>query len=173
VTIHDGADQPVAGATVTADYGGPNSGTVTGTTGADGTVTLQTAQKTNPNGTWCFTVTNVLAAGYTFNDAMGVLTACEQVPKFGETPPRSPDVAVFPNPARSAVTVRCDLISSTHLRLTVSDVAGHVVAVLADGEFRPGRNDLVFDAAALPAGIYMYQVYAEGETQTGRVIICR
>jgi len=76
--ITDQNNQPVAGAAVTVTYFGPNSGQASGVTGADGTVTLTTSWKRNPNGNWCFEVTNVAKDGYTYNPNANVVTLqCE------------------------------------------------------------------------------------------------
>jgi PKD repeat protein len=73
---HDGG--PVPGATVTVLYSGPNSGQLSGITGADGTVVLKTSWKRRPKGTWCFEVTDVSKDGYVYNaDANVVTVQCE------------------------------------------------------------------------------------------------
>lgn len=78
VLILDQDGQPVAGATVTASYSGPNAGQVSGTTGSDGTVVLVTAWARKAKDTWCFEVTDVAKDGYTYNPAANVVTvACE------------------------------------------------------------------------------------------------
>jgi hypothetical protein len=78
ILILDQDDQPVAGATVTALYYGPNAGQVSGTTGADGTVVLKTSRVRRPEGAWCFEVTGALKDGYVYNpDANVVTVQCE------------------------------------------------------------------------------------------------
>lgn len=78
ILIADQNNQPVAGATVTVSYTGPNQGQKSGVTGADGTVTLYTDRQRRPQGTWCFTVTNVTKDGYNYNaDANVVTMQCE------------------------------------------------------------------------------------------------
>jgi hypothetical protein len=78
ILIADQNNQPIMGVTVTATYSGPNSGQVSGVTGAEGTVTLYTKWKRNPKGTWCFEVTDVAKEGYSYNPSANVVTlACE------------------------------------------------------------------------------------------------
>jgi PKD repeat protein len=78
VLITDQNNQPVAGATVTAVYSGPNQGQASGTTGDDGRVVLQTDLVRNPQGVWCFEITNVSKDGYVYNPAANVVTVqCE------------------------------------------------------------------------------------------------
>jgi len=78
ILITDQNNQPVAGVTVTATYSGPNSGQASGVTDANGTVTLYTDRQRRPNGTWCFEVTDVVKASYSYNDSANVVTLqCE------------------------------------------------------------------------------------------------
>ena len=58
VAIHDENDGPVAGATVTGEWSGAVTGTVSGTTGSDGTVTFSTGNMSGGTGV-TFTVTGV------------------------------------------------------------------------------------------------------------------
>ncbi len=78
ILITDQNNQPVAGVLVTVSYDGPNQGQVSGVTGADGTITLYTNWKRKPNGTWCFSVIDVVLDGYSYNPAANVITVqCE------------------------------------------------------------------------------------------------
>ena len=52
---------------MTVSYDGPTSGTVSGMTGADGTVTFNAGKSKNPSGEWCFEVTNVTHASLTYD----------------------------------------------------------------------------------------------------------
>jgi PKD repeat protein len=76
--ITDQNNQPVAGATVTATYSGPNQGQVNGVTGANGQVILSTDWIRRPQGAWCFEVTGLSKDGYVYNPATNVVTMqCE------------------------------------------------------------------------------------------------
>ncbi len=173
VTIYDGLDQPVSGAVVTASYSGPNSGTVTGTTGANGTVILQTSQKTNPSGTWCFTVTNVQATGFTFNASIGEVTSCEGTPKVSVTYPTSIDVNVFPNPFNPTTTITYEIPKDGYVLLRVFDVHGHVVTELVNEEMQVGTYTVEFNGSNLPSGIYLYRLEAGGQVRDGRMMLMK
>jgi PKD repeat protein len=78
VLITDQNNQPVAGATVTATYSGPNQGQVSGVTRANGRVILSTDWVRRPQGTWCFEVTDVSKDGYVYDPTANVVTIqCE------------------------------------------------------------------------------------------------
>jgi hypothetical protein len=73
VWIIDDVGAYVEGATVYGQWSGSVSGTATGVTGLDGTVTLRSPSK-RKGGTFTFTVTNVVAPGYIYNEALNVET---------------------------------------------------------------------------------------------------
>lgn len=74
VLIRDSAGKGVAGATVTGNWAGIVQGTSTGTTGADGVVTVRSPQ-TRKTGIFTFTVTNVSAPGYTYDPSGNIETS--------------------------------------------------------------------------------------------------
>ena len=78
VLVTDQNNQPVAGVLVTVTYSGPNNGQTSGVTGADGTITLNTNWKRNPQGLWCFEIISLAKDGYVYNpDANVVTVQCE------------------------------------------------------------------------------------------------
>ena len=78
ILITDQNNQPVTGVLVAVDYTGPNQGQVSGVTGADGMVTLDTDRQRKPIGTWCFEVIDVTKDGYTYDPNANVVTlTCE------------------------------------------------------------------------------------------------
>ena len=59
------------------------------------------------------------------------------------------------------------------MRLTLLDVQGRELAVLADGEHRPGRYAESVDAAALPPGIHFIRMQAPGVDLRERLVTLR
>lgn len=74
VTIRDVNGDPVANATVSGNWSGLFNGSVSGVTGADGTVSF-VSFKTKNSGSVTFTVTNVSAAGYSYDEGENNETA--------------------------------------------------------------------------------------------------
>lgn len=60
-----------------------------------------------------------------------------------------------PNPVTSRTLVRYALARSTRIRLSVFDVRGREVTVLADGRHEAGDHAVSWDARAMPAGVYL------------------
>lgn len=79
----------------------------------------------------------------------------------------------FPNPARDLVAVDFALGASGPVRLEVFDVLGRRVATLVDGPLGAGAHDAAWATAAVPAGVYVLRLSADGQTATTRVTVAR
>ncbi|SFM27846.1 S8 family serine peptidase [Methanolobus profundi] len=66
-TVVDADNNPVSGATVSGDWSGLVSGSVTAVTDQNGVVTFQSSQLKNPSGSFIFTVTDVTLDGYEYD----------------------------------------------------------------------------------------------------------
>ncbi len=74
VWVIDDVGADVVGATVYGQWSGDVSGTSSGVTGADGKVTLQSPKK-KKGGNFIFTVTDVVAPGYIYDEALNAETS--------------------------------------------------------------------------------------------------
>jgi hypothetical protein len=59
-----------------------------------------------------------------------------------------------PNPFTTRTLISVEIDNRHPVRLSVWDVSGHPVALLADRELDPGIHAFLFDGAALPSGLY-------------------
>jgi hypothetical protein len=82
-------------------------------------------------------------------------------------------VAAFPNPFASQSRLTFALDGASDVRLAVYDVRGREVALLLDGRLDAGPHEAVFDASALPSGVYVYRLRAGGRVETGRLSVIR
>jgi 1,4-alpha-glucan branching enzyme len=86
-------------------------------------------------------------------------------------------LGAHPNPFNPRTTITFDLPSEQHVRMSVYDVSGREVGVVADGVFGPGRNSLEWDAASdgtPPAsGIYFVRLVAGDTAGTRKVVLLR
>jgi len=176
VTIVDAAGSPVGSATVTVSFDGPSSGTLTGTTGSGGVVSFETGKVRNPSGEWCFEVTAVTHASLTYDPGANVVTrSCESGDAFMA---RSLPAVVQlgqnnPNPFNPATTIDFALPREMAVRLTVFDVRGRVVAVLADGHYPAGSHQVRWDAGDVASGLYFYRLEAPGFSETRKLTILK
>src|SRR5205085_2489531 len=70
----------------------------------------------------------------------------------------------YPNPFTSKTQIHFSLGAASSVVLTVEDILGRSVHVLANGRYGAGEHDVVFDAGNLPAGVYRYTLRANGES---------
>lgn len=190
ILITDAGHFPVAGASVTASYSGPSTGTLTGTTGANGRVVLTTPLKKNPSGQWCFEVTSVSRSGYTYNFAANEVTReCESGPIFAvsdEDIPLRAEAArtdeiqpeAYPNPFNATATISFTLPDDGEVELTICDILGRTVRRLAGGYFPQGTHTIAFDGRSdngdlLASGVYLYRLAVAGRVQTRKMVLLK
>jgi hypothetical protein len=84
----------------------------------------------------------------------------------------------YPNPFNATTTIRFRIPRQEHVTITVYNVLGQKVSILADGAFPPGEHNVVWngcDRRGKPAatGIYLYQIKSEGLTKTKKMILLK
>jgi len=79
----------------------------------------------------------------------------------------------FPNPFNPATTIRFSLAETGPARLSVHNLAGQTVAVLADGVLAAGPQEVVFDAATLPSGLYVCTLAADGAAVSHKMLLAK
>jgi len=79
----------------------------------------------------------------------------------------------YPNPFNPVTTISYTLPAGGHVRLSVSNILGQEVAVLADGEQAPGEKTISFDALDLPSGVYIYRLSAGSFTDVKKMMLVR
>ncbi len=79
----------------------------------------------------------------------------------------------FPNPFNPITHITFDLPQLSEVNLTVFNINGQAVRVLAQGNFEAGRKEVVFDAGALATGVYFYRLTAGNFVQTKRMLLIK
>lgn len=79
-------------------------------------------------------------------------------------------LAIAPNPARGALTLRWSLPAAGHVRVAIHDVTGRELAVLAHGRFEAGAHAVRWtgEAARLAPGVYWASVATPWGTRSVR-----
>ncbi|MDZ4701122.1 MAG: PKD domain-containing protein [Rhodothermales bacterium] len=169
VLVQDEGNKPIAGATVSANYSGPNSGSAKATTGTAGTATLKSKKFSNPGTQWCFTVTNMTKAGYTYNASANVVTTqCENGPASAAVEVAEA-LSIYPNPFNPETTIDIELTQSSEIDLRIYNVLGQEVAVLARqdvlqaGRYQYRWNGTDLSGQQLPTGVYYLRMLQDGE----------
>jgi len=76
----------------------------------------------------------------------------------------------YPNPFNPRTTIHYYLEKKEKIKLTVFNILGDVVSILAEGEQAAGSHNIVFDGSNLASGIYLYQLKTESKNETRRML---
>ncbi len=76
----------------------------------------------------------------------------------------------YPNPFAESTTINWQLTQGAHVVLKIYDFAGREVKTLVDCEQAKGEHKVDFNTASLPAGVYFYQLRANGRIETKKMI---
>ena len=179
VTVLDDGDNPVVDAGVTVAYTGPTSGTLSGTTGTDGTVSFSTRAEKNTAGSWCFEVLDATKSGYVYLPSLNVETGdCESGLKSGvisgvEAGSVMQEAMNFPNPFSSMTHIHFTLSGDTHVLLEIYSPNGERVAVLVNENLAAGEHIFTWRPAGLPDGTYIYKISAGDLVLSRRMLLAR
>jgi len=110
-----------------------------------------------------------------------VLDARGVIHRFGPTEAvsvPSPEIvfsleSAYPNPARDEVHFPYSIPVEGRVNLTVYDLSGRRVAVLADGRREAGRHEEVWDCSSAAAGVYLYRLDTGSGSLLKRFVIAR
>lgn len=79
----------------------------------------------------------------------------------------------YPNPFNPSTVIPYDLEAGTLVRLSVYDMTGRRIAILADGNYAAGSHSVVFDASGLASGVYVTRLEAGGRQAVGKMILVK
>jgi len=79
----------------------------------------------------------------------------------------------YPNPVESSTLISWHLETQSFVTLKVYDFLGKEIRTVADQIQVPGYHQAGFDVAGLPAGVYFYQISADGKVETNKMIILK
>ncbi len=178
IYIYNDAGQAVSGATVYTSYTGFLTGTVSGTTGTDGSVLLSTAWGKWCSGEWCFEVTNVTHATYTYAPGDNVVTKeCESGPvfknEFAGIPAQYGLSQNYPNPFNPTTEVTFSLPTSSHVKIEVFNIRGQRVATLANDVFGSGYHTVTWDASDVSSGVYLYRLETDNFVDQKKMLLLK
>ncbi|MEW5994254.1 MAG: PKD domain-containing protein [Candidatus Zixiibacteriota bacterium] len=182
IWIYDSNNQPVSDAVVYATATGPVGGDFSGPTDVSGYVRFETGKTRDCAGEWCFEVTNVTHSSCTYDPAANVVTkACESgwVYSAGDgialelVPSEFGLEQNHPNPFNPTTDISFTLPSPTHVTLTVYNMLGQQVAVLADGVYGAGNHTVTWDATGEASGIYLYRLTTADFTTTKKMLLLK
>jgi len=88
-------------------------------------------------------------------------------------PEKTSIVGISPNPFNQRTEIRFELRDASQIRLTVYDISGREVAVLAEGFYSAGAHLVVFDGEGLSSGVYFARLQVVDEAQTKKLLLVK
>jgi hypothetical protein len=79
----------------------------------------------------------------------------------------------FPNPFNPATTVSFTLPREEHIRLSVLNVLGQELFVVAEGNRSPGTHHLTIDAGRFATGVYFYKLTAGVFVEVKKMVLLK
>jgi hypothetical protein len=79
----------------------------------------------------------------------------------------------YPNPFNSQTQITFDLADDNYISLKIFNLMGQEVATLAAGEMSAGRHEVMFDAADLATGIYLYRLESSSFTAERKLTLIK
>ena len=183
VSIYDNAGLSVAGATVNGDFSGTTSSSESEVTDVNGQITVYSGGKKNPNGEWCFEVTNVSLTGSTYDPLLNFVTiACESTSgaksnvggksnKLKEQPLKN--LNVYPNPFNGSTNITFQIAEESDVLLEVYSVNGRKVAMVANQKYEIGQHVINWSSQNLSQGTYFLELRVGNQLETKRLMIIR
>ncbi|MFD2727499.1 BNR-4 repeat-containing protein [Hyunsoonleella rubra] len=171
VTILDNIGNPVANASVTGTFSGTFNETVSGTTGTNGNVELQTSSTAKGGVTVNLCVDNVTHGSLIYNSSLNVITCTGASAKFSKAKDadsnigENQSVSVFPNPAtdRLYITLKENNSQAT---FKIYNLTGQLII---GGKISNAVNTIKVDN--LPVGIYIIQTFYNNTIKNFKVMI--
>jgi hypothetical protein len=79
----------------------------------------------------------------------------------------------YPNPFNPETVIRYQLPNATHVELVVFNMIGQQIIQLVNQTQNAGYHAIHFDARHLASGQYIYQIRANNQTTTGRMLLIK
>ncbi len=90
-----------------------------------------------------------------------------------ESPERFELEQNVPNPFNPMTEIRWTMDVGRRARLSVYDLLGREVIVLADGVYAQGRHSVSLDASNLASGVYVYRLESGGKVETRKMVLIK
>lgn len=79
----------------------------------------------------------------------------------------------YPNPFNPSTSIKYSVPESGNIRLSVFNIVGEEVAVLADGFTQAGFYEVSFNASNLPSGVYVYKLQSANSVQAKKMMLLK
>jgi hypothetical protein len=83
------------------------------------------------------------------------------------------NLSLFPNPAKTNITVSFDLSQNERVSISLYDMLGRSVGVLENSDFCSGRHSINYDLRNIPEGVYLLVLRTTHETLSKHIILIK
>jgi hypothetical protein len=93
-----------------------------------------------------------------------------------DTPAQPKVFALFqnsPNPFNPTTSITFSLAKQGSAKLSVFDLMGREIRVLANGTYSAGEHTVTFDASDLSSGLYLYRLEADGKSLQNKMLLLK
>ncbi len=116
------------------------------------------------------TIQTVTEVGATMHSFRFIAYAGAQISAVKDLSNNISDVSIAPNPAKGVCTLTMNLSERQQVRVSVTDVTGREVAVLADGEMG-GKQQISYNIDMLLPGLYIVRIQAPGTNESRKLYV--
>jgi hypothetical protein len=79
----------------------------------------------------------------------------------------------YPNPFNPATSIRFDVPKESFVKITVYDITGKEVEIIANQNVIAGKYEATWDASKYASGVYFYHFEAGDFTDTKKMILAK
>jgi len=79
----------------------------------------------------------------------------------------------YPNPFNSSSKIYFQIAKQGNIKIAVYDISGKEIMILVNQTFQPGSYETYFDGSQLTSGVYFYKLFADGFTETRKMIMIK
>ncbi|MBI2417248.1 MAG: T9SS type A sorting domain-containing protein [Ignavibacteriales bacterium] len=79
----------------------------------------------------------------------------------------------YPNPFNPATKIKFTVPSQGNYTLNVFNLSGEEIATLLNKEISPGAHEVVFNAAQIPSGVYLYKLTGNGYSVSKKMVLTK
>lgn len=104
---------------------------------------------------------------FKFQSPIGIQPVSNQIPKVFMLSQN------FPNPFNPSTKIKFSIPEGGYTKLSVHDITGREIAVPVKENLGRGEYEILFDAARLPSGIYLYRIISGDFIETRKMILVK
>ncbi|PZF73136.1 T9SS type A sorting domain-containing protein [Taibaiella soli] len=82
-------------------------------------------------------------------------------------------ISIYPNPATDVATAKITLAAASHVSIQLVDIAGRVIANIADQNMTTGEHTVTINTANVAAGLYNVKFVTDNGTTTERLSVIK